>query len=133
MSTLKRVSLWVMAAAYFIAGLFHFINPENFLKIMPPWLPAHLALVLISGAAESILGLLLLFERTRRWAAYGIILLLIAVFPANYYMWQTTVVQGPEAYGFTANQLFWRMPFQLVLILWAYWHSRPDHRGPYPV
>ncbi len=133
MKTIKTISLLVMAIFYFVAGIFHFTHPEKFLKIIPPSFPGPLALVLISGAAESLLGLLLLFPKTRQWAAYGIILLLIAVFPANYYMWQTTVSQGTDAFGYTAEQLFWRLPFQLVLILWAYWHSRPDHRGPYPL
>ncbi|MFM7143737.1 MAG: DoxX family protein, partial [Alphaproteobacteria bacterium] len=82
MSTARRAGLWLMAAFYVFAGVMHFVRPEFYLPMMPTWLPAHRELILLSGAAEILLGLLLLPEATRRLAAWGVVLLLIAVFPA---------------------------------------------------
>jgi len=83
---------------------------------MPPWLPAHDLLIQISGWAEILLGLLLLPVQTRRWAAWGIIVLLIAVFPAN--------VQMMLNYRQEHHPGMWiavlRLPIQLLLIRWAY-------------
>lgn len=76
--------LKVLFAAFFVlAGVGHFANPNFFLKIMPPYLPWHRELVYLSGGLEILLGLLLLIPRFQRHAAWGLIALLIAVFPAN--------------------------------------------------
>ena len=105
-----------MAAIYIIAGINHFWNPEIYINIMPPWLPEHNLLVAISGAFEIVLGVLLLFPSTQRQAAWGIILLLIAVFPAN--------IQMMINYWNESNPMLWiailRLPLQIVLIRWAY-------------
>src|SRR4051812_20686554 len=82
-SNLYLVSLYIMAAFYFLAGCYHFINPEFYERFMPGWIPLPYAMVLISGLFEILFGLMLLVRRTRALAAWGIILLLIAVFPAN--------------------------------------------------
>lgn len=83
---------------------------------MPPWLPWHNALVVISGVCEVAFGVLLLFSSTRRVAAWGIILLLIAVFPAN--------IQMMVDYWKESNPQLWiailRLPLQILLIWWAY-------------
>ena len=73
------------------AGTLHFIKPDFYLKIMPPYLPLHLELVYLSGFFEIALGVLLLVPRLSRFAAWGIIALLIAVFPANIYVYATRV------------------------------------------
>ena len=111
--------VYVMAMLYIAAGVMHFISPQFYLRIMPPYLPAHGLLVALSGLAEIVLGVLLLIPATRAWASWGIILLLVAVFPANLYM----------AYGSKFQEMspwirWGRLPLQLVLIWWAYQYTR---------
>jgi uncharacterized membrane protein len=103
------------------AGTMHFVRPDFYMKIMPPYLPSHLLLVYLSGFFEAALGLLLLVPRFSRLAAWGIIVLLIAVFPANIY-----VFQHQEVLPASPVLHFLRMPLQAVFILWAYWHTRPN-------
>ncbi|MCB2380158.1 DoxX family protein [Hymenobacter sp. BT635] len=122
MPRLKTISRYTLSLVFIGAGLLHFIKPEPYLRIMPPYLPWHRELVLISGVAEVALGLLLLPSRTRRGAAWGIIALLLAVFPANVYMAQTS----GAGLGVAPWLLWARLPLQAVLILWAWWHTRPD-------
>ena len=124
MSKRKILSLYSMAAIYVAAGINHFVNPVFYKNIMPPWLPWHYPLITISGAAEIVLGLLLLPVATRKWAAWGIIALLIAVFPAN--------VQMMINYQQQQNPYWWlailRLPLQLLLIWWAYQFARNKRR-----
>lgn len=105
-----------MAAFYVAAGANHFIHPEIYLGIMPPWLPFQADLVYISGAVEIAGGLLLLPNRTRNVGAWLLIALLLAVFPAN--------IQMAINYYMVGHSMFWlalvRLPFQLVLIWWAW-------------
>jgi uncharacterized membrane protein len=84
---MKTLSKYVLAIFFVGAGALHLIRSEFYLKIMPPYLPWHLGLVYLSGLIEIALGLLLLVPRFSRLAAWGIIALLIAVFPANIYLW----------------------------------------------
>jgi uncharacterized membrane protein len=113
---MKQFSLYAMAVLYIAAGINHFVNPGMYVKIIPPWLPYPAALVLISGIFELAAGSLLLIPSTRRLAAWLIILLLIAVFPAN--------IQMLLNYQDQNNPLVWmavvRLPLQLLLIWWAY-------------
>jgi len=109
-----------MSLFYISIGIKHFINADWFMKIMPPYLPYHKELVYLSGAFEIIFGIMLLFEKTRFFAAWGLILLLIAVFPANIYLAQTN-----GAAMNTSPAVAWgRLPFQAVFIVLAYWHSK---------
>jgi uncharacterized membrane protein len=127
MSWIKTVSLYVMAAFYAFAGINHFRAPEFYLPIMPPWLPWHEELVFLSGVAELVIGIGLLIPRTRVLAAWGAIALLIAVFPANLHMAFADVPVGDPPQS--AGVLRWvRLPLQLVLIAWAWWHTRPTPR-----
>jgi uncharacterized membrane protein len=121
-SKVKKLSLWLMALLYFVAGIAHLLHPETYLRIMPPSLPYPFALVYISGVAESALALGLLHPLSRKWAAWGVIALLIAVFPANIYMFQAGGVQ----FGVPEWVLLARLPLQGVLMLWAYWHTKTD-------
>jgi uncharacterized membrane protein len=107
------------------AGTMHFIKPDFYLKIMPPYLPLHQELVYLSGFCEIALGMLLLFPRFSRFAAWCIVALLIAVFPANIYVYQhQDVLPAPPILHFL------RPPLQGVFILWAYWHTmRGDESG----
>lgn len=120
MPYIKTISKFVLAIFMIGAGTMHFVNPEFFLKIMPPYLPLHKELVLLSGVFEFLLGVLLLVPAFTRWAAWGIIALLIAVFPANIYIFQhQEVIPAPPLVHLL------RLPLQGVFILWAYWHTRP--------
>ena len=113
---MKDISLYVMVVLYVAAGVIHFVYPHFYLKIMPPRLPYHAALVNISGVCEVLFALLLLPVATRHIAAWLIILLLIAIFPANIYMaikWR----KKHHPYLWIALA---RLPLQFVLIWWAY-------------
>jgi uncharacterized membrane protein len=83
--TIKEISLIIMAILYILAGLNHFKNPKFYLRIVPPFLPFPKWINWISGIAEIILGIMLFIPSTRILGAWGIIALLIAVFPANIY------------------------------------------------
>ena len=120
-SHFKNITIYIMSLLYIVIGIRHFTDPDFFLKIMPPFLPFKKELVLISGFFEIAFGFLLLFHKTRFYASWGIILLLIAVFPANIYLYLSEIPQ--EALGFTKSQALVRMPFQIPLLIIAYWHS----------
>ena len=125
MSKVKRILLWVMAIAYIFAGYNHLANPAFYLAIMPPDLPNPEWLNVISGLAEIVLGVFLLEPRTRIYAAWGIIALLVAVFPANMYVaTQNVGAEGPGSGAGSAN--FIRLPFQVVFTVWAWWYTQPD-------
>jgi uncharacterized membrane protein len=104
-----------MAALYVTAGLFHFINPKFYLKITPKWVPFPGLMNVFIGVIEIILGLALLFSTTRYYAAIGIVLLLIAVFPANVYHFQ----KAKRKQKLVLVTLL-RLPIQVLLIYWAY-------------
>lgn len=117
-----RPGLLVLATLFVAAGIFHFVRPRPFVRIVPPGLPAPEALVYLSGAAEIGLGVLLLPRRTRRLAAWGLVALLVAVLPANVYM---ALLPGG---GIGAPQwvLWARLPLQVPLIGWVWRYTRPD-------
>lgn len=131
MSLPKRVSMIVMAVLYAIAGLLHFITPETYLPLMPDALPAHMALIYVSGVAEVLGGVGLLVPKTRRAAAWGLIALLLAVWPANIHV----AVENVPLFGAEegAGVLNWvRVVGQVPLIAWAWWYTRPDAPEPDP-
>ncbi|HTL07477.1 MAG TPA: hypothetical protein VL307_04435 [Chitinophagaceae bacterium] len=113
---MKEVSLYAMAILYIAAGVMHFIKPGMYFKIMPAFLPWPLLLVYISGACELLLGGLLLPPATRVMAAWGIILLLVAVFPANIQM-MVLYYQKHLPYRWLTVA---RLPLQFLLIWWAW-------------
>ena len=120
---MKTFSKYLLALFLVVAGTLHFILPDVYLKIMPPYVPWPLELVYLSGAIELSLGLLLLLPRCSRWAAWGIIALLIAVFPANLYLYQhQEIMPGPPLLHLL------RLPLQAVFILWAFWHTKGGGR-----
>lgn len=116
-SAAARVSRWVLAAAFVFAGVMHFAITESYVRIMPPWIPLHREMVLLSGACEIAGGLGLLVTRTRRAAGIGLVLLLVAVFPANVQM----LLDARAAHASTlAQTLLWaRLPLQLAIIAWV--------------
>ncbi|MFB6206571.1 MAG: hypothetical protein ABEJ05_08625 [Haloglomus sp.] len=122
----KRPLRYVMGLNYVVVGILHLLVPTRFEQVVPPQLPRPLELVYLSGVVEIVLGLGVLFERTRRAAAVGIMLLLAAVFPANVYMAVSDVeLQGVPAWARDPpDALLWaRLPLQAVLVLWAYWYT----------
>ena len=116
----KIVTIYIMSIFYIQIGIKHFTNVEWFIKIMPPYLPYHKELVYLSGAFEIILGLMIIFEKTRSLGSWGLILLLIAVFPANIYLAQT----NGAAMNTSAAIAWGRLPFQAIFIALAYWQSK---------
>lgn len=105
-----------MAIFYIGAGINHFIHPDSYIAIMPSWLPQHKLLVLLSGIAEIIGGIMILFNGTRQIGAWFIVALLIAVFPANIQM-AIDFYNKQHPYLWAA---LLRLPLQLLLIWWAY-------------
>ncbi len=115
MSTLTLVSLFIMAFLYIFAGISHFRKPAFFLAITPKWVPLPEKINLMVGAIEIALGILVLFTSTRTVAAWGIIVLLVLVFPANVYHLQKAL-RKKKAVILTLI----RLPLQVLLIYWAY-------------
>ena len=125
MSRTKHVLLWAMAILYAFAGFNHLLNPDFYVAIMPPGLPNPEWLNVLSGLAEIVLGVFILEPRVRVYAAWGIIALLIAVFPANVYVVLENIGTGGPG---TGSPVFnWiRLPFQALFVLWAWWYTQPD-------
>ncbi|QSG02497.1 DoxX family protein [Natranaeroarchaeum sulfidigenes] len=127
LTRLKRPLLYVMSTGYIVAGVLHFVVSELYVQIVPPIFPAALLLVYLSGLAEIAVGIGLLLDRTRQYAAWATIALLIAIFPANIYMaTHGVVIDGLPGGGDPSSIVRWgRLPLQGVLILWAFWYTRP--------
>ena len=122
-SKAQGIGLVCAAIFYIVAGSLHFIKPEMYLKIMPPYIPRHLLLVRLSGACEILGALGLLVSRTRRAAAWGLIALLLAVFPANIFMATNPIDAGAVS---IPPVIRWaRLPLQGLLVWWLYWCTRP--------
>lgn len=121
---LKLILRWLFTVVMVLAGLNHFLNPEMYIAMMPDALPAHRELVYLSGIAETAGGLGLILPQTRKLAAWGLVLLLVAVFPANINMALNDLpLDGSQVPKWA---LWARLPLQLVLIAWAWWFTRDD-------
>ena len=122
LSTAQKIGVVLAAVFYVSSGILHFLRPEFYLRIMPPYIPWHVAMVQVSGFFEILGGLGLLIPATRRAAAWGLVALLIAVFPANLYMATNPIETGAAS---MAPMLRWgRLPVQLLLIWWVLWCTR---------
>lgn len=122
----KEILRGVLAVAIIIVGITHFTKPEPYVSIVPPQLPAPLELVYISGVFEILGGIGLLIPYVSVAAAWGLIALFIAVFPANINQAVNAIpIEGiphiPILYWF-------RLPFQAVLIAWAWWYTREPEK-----
>ncbi len=123
LSRAQQLSLIAATIFYVVAGALHFIKPDIYLRIVPPYIPWHLSVVRASGALELLGGLGLLFPRTRRAAAWGLTALLVAVFPANIYMATNPFEAGAAS---IAPPIRWgRLAVQPLLIVWLLWCTRP--------
>tara|TARA_B100000029_G_scaffold186386_1_gene183718 strand:- start:1799 stop:2203 length:405 start_codon:yes stop_codon:yes gene_type:complete len=121
---IKYLSIIVMSIFYINVGIKHFVDPNWFLHIIPPFLePIGLELVYISGFFEILFGLMLIIPKTRQLASYGLILLLIAVYPANLYL--AFYEKPQQLIGISAFAASWiRLPIQFIFLGLAYWHSK---------
>jgi len=115
----KLVGKCAFAGLFIAGGVGHFVATDFYTRLMPPYLPLHRPLVIMSGGCEIALGVLLLVPRCSRPAAWGLIALLIAVFPANIH-----VYLHQESFPLPAIVPLLRLPMQGVLILWAYAYTR---------
>jgi uncharacterized membrane protein len=122
-----KLALRLVFALFFVgAGINHFLRTGFYLRMMPPYVPFHLSAVYASGVAEIALGLLLLVPQTTVVAAWGIIALLVAVFPANVQM-----ALHPDTFPeFTPAALWIRLPLQPLMMAWAFWLTRHDQKKP---
>ncbi|WP_432673134.1 DoxX family protein [Flavobacterium sp. SM2513] len=111
--------LYLMAILYIVAGLNHFRNPRLYLKIIPPYFPNPKLLNYLSGTAEVILGIGLCIPMLSEISAWGIIALLVVVFPANLFMY----MNKKAALGLSKTILLIRLPLQIVLMIWAYYYT----------
>jgi uncharacterized membrane protein len=115
------VRRWGLGLAFVAAGVNHFVNPDFYARIMPPYFPWPAELVAVSGAAEVALGLLALPARTAPAAGWGLVALLAAVFPANVHM-----ALHPEEFPHVPPWLLYaRLPLQGLFVWWAYRWTRP--------
>ena len=124
MNILKYISIYIMSILYIYVGINHFIDTKSFLIIIPPYLQTiGLEIIYLSGIFEIILGILLIIPKYRKIASYGIILLLIAVYPANIYLAFNEEPQN--LMGISSFMASWvRLPLQFVFLGLAYWHSK---------
>ncbi len=115
----RAVFRGLLAVAFVAAGINHFRRPDFYLTMIPPGLPSPAALNFISGAAEILGGIGVLVPATRRFAGWGLIALLVAVFPANVHM--ALVGLRPPDVEIATWVLWARLPFQAVFIAWVWW------------
>lgn len=119
----KELLRVILTVCIIVVGLLHFAIPEPFVRIVPDVLPYPLALVYISGVFEILGGIGLVVPTVSRAAAWGLIALFIAVFPANINMAvnHIHIDNIPDSPWFQVA----RLPFQVVLITWAWWYTKP--------
>lgn len=121
----KNTLRGILAVCMMVAGVLHFVQSDPFIRIVPDFLPAPDILVYVSGVIEILLGIGLLVPPLRQLSAWGLVALFIAVYPANINMAVNSIhIDGiPDAWWFQAI----RLPFQFVLIAWAYWYTQPEN------
>lgn len=123
MKIIKGILKVIFASIFILAGVLHFVKTDFFMGIMPPVIPWHLFWVYLSGVFEIALGIMLLIPKFSRAAAYGLIVLLIMVFPTNIYM-----AMKPQLFSeFSQTGLYLRLFIQFILIGWAYWFTYPKN------
>lgn len=123
----KKLIRFLVATLFIGSGIAHFVDPQPFVNIVPPYLPWPLELVWISGGFEILGGVALLMPKLRYWAGIGLVALLIAVYPANIYMAMHDVPFGSSRVPWWGH--FIRLPLQFVfiaLVIWVadLWHAK---------
>ena len=107
---------YLLGVIFIVAGFMHFQKPKIYEKIMPPYIPAHKSMVILSGVLEMILGFMLLNLDTQVIAAWGIMILLVLFLPIHLYMLQ----EEKASLKLPKWVLVLRIPLQFALIYWAY-------------
>jgi len=115
-----EIHRYIIAGIFLVTGLLHFIKPQIFVSIMPDYIPYHLPMVYISGVGELLGAIGIMVPQTQILAAWGLILLLVVVFPANINM-AVEAVQKSGYFAWYSIGMLLRLPLQLVLIYWVYW------------
>jgi len=118
---MPRLSLIIISLFFAVGGIAHFVSMDSFIKIMPDYMGYHKELVIISGVFEILGAIGILIPRTRKFAGYGLILLSIAVFPANINM----ALHADKFADISQTLLYIRLPLQLVIIGFIWWAIRP--------
>lgn len=118
---MRQLSVYLIAALFLVAGIMHFLKTDAFVTIYPDYLPAPKEMVYLSGIFEIAGAIGFTIKGTRIVAAFGLILLLVAVFPAN-----VNMAVNADRFGFPAWVLWARLPLQLLLIAWVLWASGTD-------
>ena len=121
MNYIKLTTVYALAILYISVGITHFTNPDFFIPLVPPSLIYLKELVFISGIVEVMMGVMLFFKSSRKLGATITIILLLAVFPANIYLYLSDTPRN--ILDISKNQALFRLPFQVPLIIIAYWHS----------
>lgn len=125
MQKIRHLLRWLLGGFFIGAGVMHFATLEFFVRIVPPYLPWPEVLVAISGVVEVAFGALVFVPRYASLAGWGLVALLVTVFPANVHM-----ALNPEAFPQFSPAVLWgRLPFQFILMAWAFWSTRPTSRN----
>ncbi|MDD4976949.1 MAG: DoxX family protein [Bacteriovorax sp.] len=119
---LKKIALYSTVIFFVVAGVRHFMIPEFYMLMMPNYLPIPLTLIYLSGFFQIVGGIGLMIPRTRVFSAWGLMALLLAVLPANVYLW-THHIHLPEHYD-PSWYLMLRIPLQFLLIAWTYMFAK---------
>lgn len=123
----KKIVLIGLAAFFINVGIDHFVNPDFYLSIMPPAFPLHIEAVYISGVFEILGGIGVLIPKFRRFSGWGLVALLIAVYPANIYM-----AISPDTFpDIPVSVLYFRLVLQFIFFYWAYSVTRPSFNPSY--
>jgi uncharacterized membrane protein len=117
-SPARGVLRGLLALFFVAAGVNHFVLPALYLGMMPPWVPRPGVVNALAGAAEILGGIGVLVPRTRRAAGWGLIALLVAVFPANVHVARLGRMPG---FDVSPATLWLRLPFQALFVAWAWW------------
>lgn len=117
---MRLISVYLMGLFYVAAGIYHFVNPQVYERMISSFLPFTYTLVILSGIAEIALGIGVWFSPTRKYAAWGIAALLVAIFPAN-----VNMALHAEEWEISQTILWMRLPLQLLFIYWAYIFTIP--------
>lgn len=129
----KRIARWVMVLFMVASGIGHFAITDAYASMIPAGWPAPRLLVWVSGVAELAggIGLVTPWPRLRRAASWGIVALLVAVFPANVNMAVSHI--SPPGLHASSAALWARLPFQALFVAWAVWLARPTVRTAAPI
>jgi uncharacterized membrane protein len=126
--SIKKISLIIIILFYIIAGINHFHNPESYYRIIPHYIPYPILVNILAGCFELLLGLLLISPKTRTFAAWGIILMLIAFLPVHINMIGDTPLQLGNLTVTPIIAWVRLVALQPLLILWAWWYTKKAKR-----